>query len=155
MAIPCSATVTITSDEVLPPTVSVAATDATATEAGLTTGTFTVTRTGATTSALTVLYSPSGTPNSATVTLSSDDVGVPPGPDGEVSLTAQSAYDNKTRKTYIVGGPDGVDPLNDLNTLAEEYKFEIEAGSTFWWEATYADPVVGSEAPSEVLVTVQ
>ena len=43
------------------PTVTVAATDATATEAGLTTGTVTVTRTGATTSALTVLYSPSGT----------------------------------------------------------------------------------------------
>ena len=96
-----------------------------------------------------------GTPNSATVTLSSDDVGVPPGPDGKVSLTAQSAYDNKNGKTYIAGGPNGVDPLNDLKTLAEEYKFEIESGSTFWWEVTYADPVAGSEAPSEVLVTVQ
>ena len=93
-----------------------------------------------------------GAPSSATVTITSDDVGVPP---GEVSLTAQSAYDNKNGKTYIAGGPNGVDPLNDLNTLAEEYKFEIESGNTFWWEATYTDPASGSAAPSQVLVTVQ
>ena len=49
------------SDEVPPPTVTIAATDATATEAGLTTGTFTVSRTGSTTAALTVHYSVSGT----------------------------------------------------------------------------------------------
>ena len=43
------------------PQVTITATDATAREAGPTTGTFTVTRTGPTTSALTVLYSVSGT----------------------------------------------------------------------------------------------
>ena len=207
---PSSATVTISSNDGNLPVVTITAPDATATEAGRTTGQVQVRRTGSTAQALTVQYTVSGTatpgsdyvalsgstqitagsltrsttitpfddtlvennetivvhlapsaaysigtPNSATVTLSSNDVGVPPGPDGEVSLTAQSAYDNKNGKTYIVGGPDGVDPLNDLNTLAEEYKFEIEAGSTFWWEITYADPVLGSAAPSEVLVTVQ
>jgi hypothetical protein len=59
---PSSATVTIASDEV----VQITATDPTATEAGLTTGTFTVTRTGPTTAALTVRYTVSGTatPNS-------------------------------------------------------------------------------------------
>ena len=43
------------------PMVSVAATDNSATEAGLTTGTFTFTRTGATTAALTVTYAVTGT----------------------------------------------------------------------------------------------
>jgi hypothetical protein len=43
------------------PTVTITAPDATATEAGTTTGYFTITRTGATTSALTVNYSVSGT----------------------------------------------------------------------------------------------
>jgi hypothetical protein len=43
------------------PTVSIAATDVTATEAGPTTGTFTVTRTGLTTSPLTVFYTVGGT----------------------------------------------------------------------------------------------
>ena len=43
------------------PVVTVAATDATATEAGLTTGTFTFTRTGSTAAALTVNYTVSGT----------------------------------------------------------------------------------------------
>ena len=57
-----SATVTIQSDDVAAlPTVTIAATDATATEAGATTGRFTLTRTGATTAALTVNYSVGGT----------------------------------------------------------------------------------------------
>jgi hypothetical protein len=43
------------------PTVTIAATDAIATEAGLTTGQYTVTRTGATTAALTVSYAVTGT----------------------------------------------------------------------------------------------
>src|SRR4030042_1265260 len=45
-------------------TVTIAATDNTATEAGPTTGTFTVTRTGSTTGALTVYYTVSGTATS-------------------------------------------------------------------------------------------
>ena len=57
-----SATVTIQSDDVaVLPTVTIAATDATATEAGATTGRFTLTRTGATTAALTVNYTVAGT----------------------------------------------------------------------------------------------
>ena len=43
------------------PTVTIAATDATATEAGTTTGQYTLTRTGATTAALTVSYTVGGT----------------------------------------------------------------------------------------------
>ena len=50
-----TATVTIADDDVLPE-VSIAATDATASEAGPTSGQFTVSRTGPTTAALTVYY---------------------------------------------------------------------------------------------------
>jgi hypothetical protein len=59
-----SATVTLTSDEVITQTVSVAATDSVATEAGLTTGTFTFTRTGNTIGPLTVTYTVAGTATS-------------------------------------------------------------------------------------------
>jgi trimeric autotransporter adhesin len=56
---PASATVTIADQPV--PVVTIIATDPTATEAGLTTGTFTISRTGDTTTALTVSYSIGGT----------------------------------------------------------------------------------------------
>ncbi len=58
---PASATVTITSDETVTQTVTVKATDNTATEAGLTTGRYTFTRTGSTAAALTVSYTVTGT----------------------------------------------------------------------------------------------
>jgi len=62
---PSSATVTITSDDIASlPTVTITANDATATEAGPTTGQFTVTRTGSTTSALAVYFAVSGTATS-------------------------------------------------------------------------------------------
>src|SRR5207247_1177398 len=60
---PSSGVVTIVDDDLPPPpppTVTMQATDATATEAGSTNGTITVTRTGATGSPLTVLYSVGG-----------------------------------------------------------------------------------------------
>jgi hypothetical protein len=56
-----SATVTLTSEEIVTQSVIVTATDATATEAGLTTGTFFFTRTGITANALTVYFTVSGT----------------------------------------------------------------------------------------------
>lgn len=58
---PASATVTILSDDLATPTVSVAATDNTATEAGLTTGRYTFTRTGDTAADLTINYRVTGT----------------------------------------------------------------------------------------------
>jgi YD repeat-containing protein len=57
---PASATVILTSDDVAP-TVTVTASDASATEAGLTTGRFTFRRTGSIAASLTVTYSVSGT----------------------------------------------------------------------------------------------
>jgi len=63
---PGSATVTITSDD--KPTVTISATDATATEAGPTAGQYTVTRTGATMSALTVNFSVGGTATAGAIT---------------------------------------------------------------------------------------
>jgi hypothetical protein len=59
---PSSATVTITSDDL--PVVTITASDATATEAGETTGQFTVSRTGPTTSSLSVYFTVSGTATS-------------------------------------------------------------------------------------------
>jgi hypothetical protein len=61
---PASATVTLTSNEAITQTVTVAATDNLATEAGLTTGTYTFTRTGSTAAALTVDFTVSGTATS-------------------------------------------------------------------------------------------
>ena len=69
---PASATVTLTSDEVVTQTVTVAATDNSATEAGLTTGTYTFTRTGNTAAALTVGYTVAGTATSASDYVSLD-----------------------------------------------------------------------------------
>ena len=59
---PGTATVTIADNDV--PTVTVAASDAAASEAGSDPGTFTVTRTGATTTSLNVQYSVGGTATS-------------------------------------------------------------------------------------------
>ena len=58
---PGSGTVTIVSDDVALPTVTLAATTGTATEAGAVPGVFTVTRTGSTAAALTVSYTVGGT----------------------------------------------------------------------------------------------
>ncbi|NOT53336.1 MAG: hypothetical protein HOP18_01905 [Deltaproteobacteria bacterium] len=56
------------------------------------------------------------------------------------NLLVNRVYDNKTAKSYYTGGSNGADPMNDLNTTAEEYKFEIESGPTLWWEILYQDP---------------
>jgi mono/diheme cytochrome c family protein len=63
---PSAATVTLTSDDAITQTVTVAATDSVATEAGPTTGTYTFTRTGNISAALTVSYKVSGTATSIT-----------------------------------------------------------------------------------------
>ena len=98
---PNSATVTITSDDVAAlPSVSVAATDATAAEAPLGTGTFTVTRTGATTAALTVAYTVAGT-----ATAGSDYTALA----GSVSIPAGAA-----------SAPITVTPINDTAVEADE-----------------------------------
>ena len=82
------------------PSVSVAATDATAAEAPLSTGTFTVTRTGATTAALTVAYTVGGT-----ATAGSDYTALT----GSVSIPAGAA-----------SAPITVTPLNDTVVEANE-----------------------------------
>ena len=78
---PSSATVTIISDE----RVTITAPDATATEAGLTTGAFRVSRTGSTASSLTVFYSVAGT-----ATPGSDYTALP----GSVTIAAGSSVAN-------------------------------------------------------------
>jgi hypothetical protein len=61
-----TATITLTSDETVTKVVTVTALDASATEAGLTSGTFRFARTGSTASALTVYYTVTGTATAGT-----------------------------------------------------------------------------------------
>ncbi len=71
-----------------------------------------------------------------------------------LNLKVNRVYDNKNGKSYYTGGPDGADAMNDLNTTAEEYKFEIESGPSFWWEASYQDPPATSGNPTKVVVRI-
>jgi V8-like Glu-specific endopeptidase len=96
---PRSATVTITSDDA-GPTVTIQANDATATEAGPTTGSFRIFRTGATTSALIVYFSVGGTASSG-----SDYTGI----GTSVTIPAGSASNTKT-----------VTPTNDTTPEGDE-----------------------------------
>ena len=81
-------------------TVTITATDITATEAGPTTGTFTVTRTGSTAAALTVYYNVSGT-----ATPGSDYISLP----GSVTIAAGSP-----------SAPITVTPINDTQVESNE-----------------------------------
>jgi xanthine/CO dehydrogenase XdhC/CoxF family maturation factor len=112
---PASGTVTLVSDDVGGglPVVSIAVSDATATEAGPTSGSFTVSRTGDSSAALTVNYGTGGTANSGgdyaalsgSVTLAAgatsasisvdpvDDTEVEADETVEVSLSADAAYE--------------------------------------------------------------
>ncbi len=59
-----------------------------------------------------------------------------------------SVYDNKNQKTYLPGGKDGDEPKADLNTIAEEFKFEIEAGPAYWWQMDFNDPDAHAASPA-------
>jgi glucose/arabinose dehydrogenase len=96
---PGSATVTITSNDV--PTVTIAATDATATELNRTTGTVTVSRTGGSTAApLTVFYTVNGTASGG-----SDYAALP----GTITITAGA-----------VSAPVRITPVNDTMMESDE-----------------------------------
>ncbi len=122
---PYSATVTITSDDVAPSTVTIAATDNTATENPLTTGYFTVSRTGSTSGALTVYYAVSGT------------------------ATSGSDYNSLSGSVTIASGSSTgtitVTPIND--TVVESDETVIVALST---NAAYT---VGSPSSGTVTIT--
>ncbi len=67
-------------------------------------------------------------------------------------LPATSSYDNKNGKTYYAGGPNGDEPTRDLNSQAEEFKFELESGANYWWQAEFTDAAPGASNPSGVFV---
>jgi Subtilase family len=69
-------------------------------------------------------------------------------------LPASSSYDNKNAKSYFAGGPNGDEPTQDLRTLGEEFKFEIESGSLNWWRAEFADLAPSAQNPTGVFVNV-
>ena len=117
---------TIQSDDVVLPTVTIAATDPTATEAGPTTGQFTLTRTGVTTAALTVNYTVAGT-----ATAGSDYAALT----GTVVLPAGSATATMT-----------VTPIDDLLVEGDE-----TVVVTLSANAAYT---VGTPASATVTITV-
>ena len=99
------------------PTVTIQATDNTASEPGSNTGTFTVTRTGATTTSLTVHYTVGGTATSGTdYNALSGMVNIPAGK-SSASITVKPKDDHKHESTetviatlssntaYIIGTP--------------------------------------------------
>jgi hypothetical protein len=69
-------------------------------------------------------------------------------------LAAISSFDNKNVKTYYAGGPDGSEPTDDLRSLSEEFKFEIEPGLVNWWRADFADLAASAPNPTSVFVNV-
>jgi hypothetical protein len=86
----------------------------------------------------------------ASVKIESDDTAPPP----QTTLRASSVFDNKNRKTYVRGGSDGSAPLDDLNSPAEEYEFEVESGASFWWDVRYQDPAPALGNPARVVATI-
>ena len=92
-----------------------------------------------------------GTPASGTVTIASDDQGQ----STPVTLQVVNLFDNKNGKNFFAGGPDGSDPVDDVNTPAEEEKLEVLGDETsFWWEAQHANPDPGLGDPTSVIVKV-
>jgi Bacterial Ig domain/Calcineurin-like phosphoesterase/Calx-beta domain len=72
-----------------------------------------------------------------------------------LNLNVTSVYDAKNNKTYSPTSPDGRDPLNDINSIAEEKKVEIESGAGNYWEANYEDVPAGIGNPTRVIATLQ
>ena len=138
---PSSATVTIISDE----RVTIAALDATATEAGPTTGAFRVSRTGSTASPLTVFYSVAGTatpgtdytalPGSVTIAAGSSvaDILVQPINDTLMEGNETVVVTLSSRPAYTIGSPSSatVTIISDERvTIAALDATATEAGPT-------------------------
>jgi hypothetical protein len=145
---PSTATVTIEDNDVALPVVTIAASDATATEAGPTTGAFTISRTGATTSALTVFFSVGGTadgadrqalPASVTIPVGASSVPLVVTPVDDsvaessesvvVTLTANAAYQigSPTSATVTIADNDTALPVV---TIVASDPIATEAGLT-------------------------
>lgn len=137
-----SGTVTLTSDDVARPRVSLAVTDANAAEAGRDPGVFTVSRADATSTALTVRYSVSGTATvgsdfnalsgtvdipanqtSATITITPiDDTAVETNETIIVTLSTNAAYDlgTTTSGTVTLTSNDVAAPLPEVAIMATD-----------------------------------
>ncbi len=125
---PASDTVTIVSDDV--PTVTITATDATATEAGQTTGTFTVTRSGSgpalTSGDLTVNYTIAGTATNTTdYSTLSGSVTIPDGQaNAVITITPVDDSDIEADETVLLtlasGGYSIGSPASDTVTIVSD-----------------------------------
>ncbi|MBM4093016.1 MAG: hypothetical protein FJ276_26950, partial [Planctomycetes bacterium] len=163
---PGSDTVTIADNEVVLPTVSIAATDPNAAEAGSDTGTFTVTRTGDTASALVVNYGVSGTATSGvdyaslsgTVTLGAgsstatitvtpmDDSGYEGSETVTVTLAADAAYTIGAPSSGTVTIADDEWPTAGTGTWDEMPAGSASGGGISNNAGASASPVVGVSA---------
>ena len=99
---PSSATVTISDNDSGPPTVTIVATDPTATEAGPTTGTFTISRTGPTTAPLTIQWSVTGTATKGVDRLSLPATPVIPAGASSVAITVTPVDDTEVEGNETV-----------------------------------------------------
>jgi len=71
-----------------------------------------------------------------------------------LKLIVNGVYDNKNGKTYSATSSNGREPMDDLNTTAQEKKVEVESGSNYWWDVNYQDPT-DTGIPQSVVVTLQ
>jgi hypothetical protein len=117
---PSTDTVTITSDDVALPTVTIVATDAAAAELGLDPGTFTVTRTGSTAGPLTVNYMTTG----STAT-SGDDYSALSG-----SVTILAGFSTATITVTPVDDPDVESDETVIVTLSADAAYTVGSPST-------------------------
>ena len=69
------------------------------------------------------------------------------------AVLASGVLDNKNEKNYFTGGPEGSAPLDDLQTLAEEFELEMVTDDpSFYWEARYEDLATGTVCDVDVLI---
>jgi hypothetical protein len=156
-----TATVTVLDNDL--PTVNVAATDASASELGLDTGSFTFTRNGPTTNPLTIPYTLGGTASGSDYTGPTGTVIIPAG-ESSVTVTVTPVSDSAvevaesvtvtltTGATYMAG------PSSSASVGIEEYRKLIPVGATWkyldngsnqgtaWRETAFDDSVWSSGA---------
>ena len=154
------------------PTVTIVATDSTATEAGPTTGQFTITRTGATTSALTVYYGVSGTATSGSdynsigtsVTIpvgsSTATITVTPINDTAVESDETVVVTLSSNAAYKVGSPSSAtvtiisdDVVISLGNAVDNTSWTWTTGGNANWDGQAAISYYGGDAAQSGTIT--
>ncbi|MGL5083095.1 MAG: Ig-like domain-containing protein [Microcoleaceae cyanobacterium] len=149
------------------PTVSIAATDAEAAEAGQNPGTFTISRTGETTNALTVNYAVGGVATNGTdyTPTLSNTVSIPAG-ESAVAITVTPVDDNDVEPTetailtltdtadYNLGTASATVNIADNDTIVTLTPiYEIQGDGDDFSSPVYASPQLGNQVTTQGIVT--